>query len=242
MELYEGSFLTGGSGGYYSYVHSANKNPMTPSNGYTQYAGGQVHFAIDNRDSFQFTFTDNGAAGLSAGDLLSFNINVDLLNFDGSFNGTNDDLTVIGAMSLQGTFTVGDTTDPHSSSFTNAISNISLAESPANGLSYGINLNEHASSFANDNFAGDAFFQAAAFAGPFNGISYDATTKTIDFALWGDSRSPTQNTGKLNDSDHALGFDFRVRASFIPEPTTAMTFAIFSCGFFGLNWRRRDES
>ncbi len=249
---YTASFLTGTSnGGAFSYIHTATRHSMLGGAGYYQKAGGTVLFAVDNRDQFTFDFADNGDVGLSSGDELSFSFDVDILEYDGSLDGNNTLLDVVGTMTIFGELQVGSATDPHSPQFDFALSNILAADENAYGLGYAINLFDNASGYeAGDSFYGDAFFQQADYIGPFNGISFDQNSQTLEFALWGDSRNTTtNNTGvyidEVGTSDLALGFDFRVSAyqsgsPAVPEPTSIFAWSVLALGFAGSRVRSRS--
>lgn len=64
---YSGSFLTGKSVGAYSYIHDSTAAKRADGDaGYTQYAGGNLIFAMDNTNSVSFNVHDFGSDGLGA--------------------------------------------------------------------------------------------------------------------------------------------------------------------------------
>ena len=242
---YSGSILTGSQGGgAFSYVHQSTSAKKVGDAGYAQYAGGQVLFAMDNApNSISFSVIDGDSNGLDDGDFIDLDFTVNLRSFDGSFDNTNTG-AVVGTLAVNGRLSVGSTemsaTSSHSSSFTNAIRNITAGDKDPlhEGLSYTIVS-------GGDTYTGDAFFQSGELAGPFNGVSYDDTTKQISFAIWGNSRNMDANgdpneTGTLNGNANSLGFDIYIEGQIVPEATSLIVWSLLAG--FGLSYARRKGS
>jgi len=241
---YSGNFITGVQGGAaYSYIHESTSASKKGNANYYQNAGGKVIFAMDIEDDISFSVTDNGAAGFGEGDVIDLNFEVGLLRFDGfGASNTGSTGTIVGKLTVEGSLTVGGTHDhERSSSFTNGIRNITAADQDESfsGLNYtidvvnGFSINGN-NYVAGDQFTGDAFFQSGALAGPFNGINYDEVTKTISFAIWGNSRNMDDDgdpheTGHFNGIDQSLGFDIFIEAQVVPEASSLIVWSLLTC-------------
>lgn len=244
---YSGSFLTGKSVGAYSYIHdsTAAKKPNGDA-GYTQYAGGNIIFAMDSTKTVSFDFNDAGNDGLGAGDTIDLSIQVDLLEYDGSLNSTNSLTDVVATLTLNGTLTVGGS---FSDSFTHGIHNITSADTDPNfpGLAYQIDVTKAFSSYSvGDKFTGDGFFQSGKLADPFNGIGYDPVTKTLSFAIWGDSANQGGDTGTFNAASptvgpvgQRLGFDIFIEAQIVPEAASVFVWGLLT--FLGVSYLRHKN-
>jgi hypothetical protein len=236
---YSGNFVTGQSVGAYSYINDATSAKRIDGDAdYTQYAGGNFIFAMDNTNTVSFNVNDAGNDGLGAGDTIDLDIQVDLLEFDGTLNESNSLTDVVATLSLQGTLTVGGSFSP---SFTHGIYNID-ASGPGTGLGYQIEVTRQFSTYSvGDRFTGDAFFQSGDLAAPFNGIGYDSETGTLSFAIWGDSANKAGDTGKFEDGsglvDHRLGFDLVIEAHHMPEASSVIVWSLLT--FLGISHLRR---
>lgn len=217
--VYGGNYVTGTDGGAaFSYVHASTTAKKSGEAGYMQHAGGTVLFAIDNSaNGVSFFFNDPNSNGLDDGDSLTLtNQKIALTTYDGSLNTTNTGAAA-GFLTLNGTLDVGGTPSTPAG-LTHGLRNITATDtSPSfSGLSYTITDVTD----TNTLYSGEIFFQSGALAGPFNGIGYDASTKTITFALWGNSlnKGGTQTGLDAAGGDAPLGFDLYVTAELLPNP------------------------
>jgi hypothetical protein len=224
---YSGNFVTGVSGAAYSYIHEATKVPKTGDANYAQYAGGKVLYAIDSAPAANigFMFNDVSGDGLSNGDSLTFNnLSVGILVHDGSFDTTNTGAAA-GTLTLDGTLTIGGGfSDNAPTNFTHGVYNV-LENSPVSltGLVY--TINDTPGNGGGVLNSGEIFFQSGELAGPFNGIKYDAGSKKLTFAIWGNSLDNLGGESGVdaNGSAAPLGFDIFVEATLIPGPDPNQT-------------------
>jgi len=232
---YKGEVLNGTApdGSSYSYGHEATRSPMTPTGGWTQYAGGRVIFALDS-SSFAFNYWDFGPEGLSEGDKLYVRTTVELRDYEGSVSGDHSLTDTIGHMHFGGVLTVGGLSSP---AYTHGLSGYlyyygTLTEDASHGSHYD----------AGTHLAGKSFYQAAALSEEFNGIR--ETDTGLQFAIWGDTHGPNGNYGALFNDDgayrHPYGFDIVVKARPVPEPAT-MVLSLLGIGGMVAARRRKKK-
>jgi len=223
------------SGGAWYYVHTATSHSVTPSGGWTQFAGGTVLTAIDPTTPLTFTFNDFGNDGLGDNDTLVFNTQLVIRDFSGNIFGTPTLLGPVGTIDISGTLTVGGN---HAPEYTHGLSGSLdfLVEYTADGLG---------NRKAGDAIEGTWYFQAANITSKFNGIRDD-----IEFAIWGDDRNATgaNPDGTLFKADesvvnnYGLGVDFVVTATVVPEPSSLVVWSILGTIACGWTWRRRKRA
>jgi hypothetical protein len=234
---YEGAVVSGTApdGSSYSYGHEATWAPRTPTGGWTQYAGGDVIFAVDS-SMFTFDYVDFDENGLSEGDQLYIHTTVDLLDYTGSMSCHYTLTDTIGQMEFDGVLTVGGSS---SSEYAYGLSGYlnyhgELTADASHGQGYD----------AGSELVGLTFYQAAAHSTEFNGIrvtgKYD---EGLDFAIWGDNHGPTGTWGALITDDgvynDSFGLNLVVKAQPVPEPGTILLSLVGLGGLVAARRRRK---